>query len=189
MRQIDWAGQRFGRLTGIDKAGSLEKYGEKRMAWRWRCDCGNEVIEWPMRVKRGHKQSCGCLQAETKRNNITPCQPGEVRKKPYDITGQQWHRLTAMHLIDTSGDRGARWMFRCDCGNQKVLAAADAKSGAVKSCGCLKRESNTEHGYRMSSQNCGRHRQRKPKINTRLASLFTPFATKQHGRKILLMSE
>lgn len=42
------------------------------------------------------------------------------------------------------------WLCRCDCGNERSVAAWTLKSGASKSCGCHKREkliiSNRTHG-------------------------------------------
>ena len=32
------------------------------------------------------------------------------------------------------------WLFHCDCGNDKILPAANVKWGRTRSCGCLQRE-------------------------------------------------
>lgn len=40
MRKIDLTGQRFGRLTVIELA---PNHG-KKIAWRYRCDCGNWTV-------------------------------------------------------------------------------------------------------------------------------------------------
>lgn len=66
------------------------------------------------------------------------------RRKPEDITGQRFGRLTALSYI---GER--KWLFQCDCGNQKIIRAYDVKTGRTQSCGCymLERiiETHTTH--------------------------------------------
>ena len=58
---IDLSGQRFGRLTVIERAAN-DKHGEPR--WLCRCDCGNHVIVLGSSLRSGHTKSCGCLQRE-----------------------------------------------------------------------------------------------------------------------------
>lgn len=52
-----------------------------------------------------------------------------------DITGQHFGRLTAIKYM---GDR--KWLFRCDCGNEKIIRTYAVKSGRTQSCGCYMRE-------------------------------------------------
>lgn len=63
-----------------------------------------------------------------------------------DIEGQKFGRLTVLGFM---GDR--KWLCKCDCGNQKAIAARHFKNGSTTSCGChrIKRikESNTTHGH------------------------------------------
>ena len=56
-RLINLFGQKFGKLTVIERANSI---GE-RVEWLCRCDCGTEVIVQGANLKNGHTQSCGCL--------------------------------------------------------------------------------------------------------------------------------
>jgi len=58
---IDLTGQRFGRLTVLDRA-SNDAGGRAR--WRVRCDCGEERTVWGQALRRGGTRSCGCLSAE-----------------------------------------------------------------------------------------------------------------------------
>lgn len=49
-----------------------------------------------------------------------------------DITGQKFNMLTAVEY------RGqGRWLFRCDCGNKKVIKTSHVKDGKTRSCGCF----------------------------------------------------
>ena len=63
-----------------------------------------------------------------------------------DITNQKFHRLTAIRFSSMSDNYGQLWVFRCDCGNEKIISVHDAKRGHTKSCGCYNREKNTTHG-------------------------------------------
>ena len=61
-KAIDLTGQRFERLTVIDRSG-VDKSG--KITWRCRCDCGNETIASGDNLRRNHTRSCGCLMRET----------------------------------------------------------------------------------------------------------------------------
>lgn len=57
----DLTGNRFGRLTAI------ERTGDKRWGcylWRCLCDCGNSHIAASNSLKSGLVKSCGCLHSE-----------------------------------------------------------------------------------------------------------------------------
>ena len=55
-----------------------------------------------------------------------------------DRTGQRYGRLTVECYHETRG-KVARWLCRCDCGNEKVVSGGRLGRG-TKSCGCLHRE-------------------------------------------------
>lgn len=55
----DLTGQRFGRLTVLNYAGSQRN----RSTWLCECDCGNNVIVNQMELVRGDTLSCGCLRS------------------------------------------------------------------------------------------------------------------------------
>lgn len=58
----DLTGQRFGKLTVIDRMES-DKHGHAR--WRCRCDCGNYKVVFATNLMRGFTVSCGCLNKES----------------------------------------------------------------------------------------------------------------------------
>lgn len=127
-KPLDITGQRFGMLTAIKSIGKT-KYGNYQ--WLFKCDCGNEHVASAGDVKNGRVKSCGCL----------------LRKDFIDITGQKYGRLTAIRLV-TKGSRRAKakWLFRCECGNEIECTANRVRSGTTKSCGCLKREISSQTG-------------------------------------------
>jgi hypothetical protein len=65
-------------------------------------------------------------------------------RKPIDLTGQKFNRLTAIERVET------KWRFRCDCGIEIVAFANNVKRGGTTSCGCYHREQmaarSTTHG-------------------------------------------
>jgi hypothetical protein len=63
----NYAGVRIGRLTVIERAGSVRSptTGQVRATWRARCDCGVEVVRQSAVLWRmDGNASCGCLQRE-----------------------------------------------------------------------------------------------------------------------------
>ena len=62
----DLTGQRFGRLTVIERAGtySAPNCRSKSATWRCKCDCGNESVLVGNDLSRGATKSCGCLFEE-----------------------------------------------------------------------------------------------------------------------------
>lgn len=54
----DITGQRFGLLVAIEDAGS----NGRRRLWRFRCDCGSEVIRIMDGCRRSAHASCGCFK-------------------------------------------------------------------------------------------------------------------------------
>jgi hypothetical protein len=53
-----------------------------------------------------------------------------------DITGQIFNGLTALSQVAAQ-----KWLFRCTCGTVKSIDRQNVQRGAVKSCGCSRRES------------------------------------------------
>ena len=64
-----------------------------------------------------------------------------------DITGMKFNRLTAIEYAG-QGSCGARWKFKCDCGNEIVTSSYPVRNGKTKSCGCWNNE-NKHNRYRI----------------------------------------
>lgn len=58
MRLIDLTGQRFTRLTVVERAPN----NGKQPAWLCRCDCGEMTTVQGGNLRDGNVQSCGCLR-------------------------------------------------------------------------------------------------------------------------------
>jgi len=61
-RFIDITGQKFGRLTAMNRAPN----SGDRVKWLFKCDCGNQIITDGASAKTGKTRSCGCLDKEVK---------------------------------------------------------------------------------------------------------------------------
>lgn len=57
---IDLTGQKFGRLTVIERA---ENKG-KHTIWKCKCECGNVVDVYSTHLIQGFSTSCGCIRTE-----------------------------------------------------------------------------------------------------------------------------
>lgn len=60
-KMIDLDGQRFGKLTVLERAGSDKR---KNVTWKCLCDCGKETVVPAADLRRGHTTSCGCWRHE-----------------------------------------------------------------------------------------------------------------------------
>jgi len=58
-----------------------------------------------------------------------------MSKYPPVKTGNRYGRLIAIKEVEDK-----KWLCKCDCGNVKSIASASLRSGATRSCGCLRRE-------------------------------------------------
>lgn len=59
-KAINIAGQRFGRLTVIERVASTKAQAH----WRCVCDCGKETVVRSQDLRNGHTKSCGCYGLE-----------------------------------------------------------------------------------------------------------------------------
>lgn len=71
-----------------------------------------------------------------------------------DLIGRRFGRLVVVG-IDDRGVKRTYYFCQCDCGNTKSVRSDGLLSGAVQSCGCMKREQDREnltanHKHKMS---------------------------------------
>ena len=77
-----------------------------------------------------------------------------MKKVKNDLTGKRFGRLTVIG-IDDRGDRKTYYNCQCDCGNVKSVRSDSLIAGAIRSCGCLKKEQDhanltANHSHKMS---------------------------------------
>lgn len=67
-----------------------------------------------------------------------------------DMTGRRYAHLTVVGLSpDRTPSSGLKWLCRCRCGAEVVVAGRSLRSGATKSCGCWRREQSAVAGRSM----------------------------------------
>jgi hypothetical protein len=64
-----------------------------------------------------------------------------------DLTGKKFNRLVVMKR-GVSKTKKIKWVCKCICGVKKTIDGNHLKSGAIKSCGCLKKEANKKIGIK-----------------------------------------
>lgn len=118
-RVRDITGQRFGKLTVLERAGSDNK---KQATWLCLCDCGRKHVTRGRLLTRGDTTSCGCLRA------------------PPDLTNRRFERLIVLKRQGADRRGQAKWLCRCDCGKDRVVLGSNLTNGQTRSCGCLARD-------------------------------------------------
>ena len=128
-KYIDSTGEKFGRWTVIEKdEEASKKYG--RVYFRCRCDCGVERSVCAKDLRNGKSLSCGCLQREA-----------TSKATREDLTGKRFGRLVALEIDEDKSHNGIiYWKCKCDCGSITSVQTRNLNSGAIKSCGCIKKE-------------------------------------------------
>ena len=121
-RLQDLTGQRFGRLTVIERA---ENKGTKTR-WLCLCDCGNKVVKVGSDLRSGDTQSCGCFRSEK-----------TSERSLKDLTGKKFGMLTVLKRAENVG-KNTMWLCKCDCGKETTTSGGRLVSGVTRSCGCLK---------------------------------------------------
>jgi len=84
------------------------------------------------------KQKVGILEKSTRLLQ-------KMRGSPIDLTGQRFGQLVAISR------HGRKWLWRCDCGVEKLIDTNNVKRGLTVSCGHRMRETArercTKHGH------------------------------------------
>ncbi len=76
--------------------------------------------------------------------------------KMINLVGQKFERLVVIKRVENNKWGSSRWLCLCDCDNETIIQGGDLRSGAAKSCGCLRKEKLmkrlTKHGHRTTSK-------------------------------------
>ena len=118
-KEFDITGQLFGKLTAIEKI----KSSTKENYWLFQCECGKQKSIRKQTVIRGDARSCGCI----------------LRKS--FLIGKSFGKLTAIEELGRiRGNKKRYWLFRCDCGGEKIALINDIASRKKPNCGCITSE-------------------------------------------------
>jgi hypothetical protein len=134
-KKPDCIGQKFGRLTVIDKSGRCPR--SHKELWQLLCDCGNTVVRTRNSFDRKEIKtpSCGCFRKE-----INLAMTASRRKS--DCTGQKFGRLTVLGMGDRIPDRDSYrqlWKLQCDCGKLIQIPRNSFEDKGQISCGCARK--------------------------------------------------
>ena len=125
----DLVGKVFGRLTIV------EAWSEgKGTRCKCKCTCGNEVETKYAYLSNRHKQSCGCLQQESRENS-------QIK----DLTGKRFGRLMVLRIDKDNRVAGRlKWICKCDCGTVLSVLGNNLTKGNTTSCGCYQHQRQKE---------------------------------------------
>lgn len=89
-----------------------------------------------------------------------------------NIIGEKFNRLTAIERVyDKSGY--IKYLFKCDCGNEKIIKKYSVINGLTKSCGCLNNEIVKKRCFKdLTGQVFGRLTAISPHHTTRLGTYW-----------------
>lgn len=115
----EYEGQKFGRLTVIERADGRH--------YKCKCDCGNIVIVETSNLTMGTTQSCGCLQKE---------RASQASLK--SLIGERFGKLTVIERVENNRFGHVCYKCKCDCGGITIVDASNLRGGHTSSCGCIK---------------------------------------------------
>lgn len=116
---IDLSGQRFGHWTVLYLDNDVHKKG---CYWKCKCDCGTLRSVAGTSLRSGISVSCGCGRG----------------RRIKDLTGQHYGSLVVLRQDENNRNdhKGARWICKCECGNEVSVLSGQLRSGQTRSCGC-----------------------------------------------------
>ena len=123
-RGRDLSGQTMGYWKVLSLA-TRSKQGARR--YLCRCICGTERVVVEASLLSGHSKSCGCRRGEGRSNGL-------------NLTGQTINNWLVLAPAERSRQGRKRYLCRCVCGTEHVVAESALLNGRSKSCGCGRAE-------------------------------------------------
>lgn len=77
-----------------------------------------------------------------------------MSRKPTDLIGKQFGRLTVIKRgIKLKNGKPDSWYCKCACGNEELVdvRTRHLKSGGIKSCGCLRKETSADRNKKYNT--------------------------------------
>ena len=134
---IDITGQKFGRLTVIEK--DSNRITNSGSYWLCKCECGKIKSCRSSSLRRGEIQSCGCIR------NERSVKGKEEKGLILDLVGQRFGLLTVLEKEPERAKGGSvQWKCKCDCGNIVIVRSYNLTrkdENRTISCGCAHRSS------------------------------------------------
>lgn len=138
----DLSGQQFSYLTVIERTDDyVTPRGAKSVRYLCQCVCGNLTKVVASKLRNGHTRSCG--------------QCG-IFNTFQDFTGQRFDKLLVLRqdgwYIFPNGQRDARWLCECDCGNIISIRGNSLRRKGNHSCICYRSESKISDSEMVSKR-------------------------------------
>lgn len=73
-------------------------------------------------------------------------------KKTRNIEGNKYGYLTAIKEVGRTKHGAITWLFKCDCGNERIATAYEVKNGRPYSCGCMNLIASKTHGLSKTTE-------------------------------------
>lgn len=121
----DLTDRSFGKLRVLGFA-KLDRY--KHPMWHCWCVCpaGSTLLVPHKYLISGKITDCGSCASKSLKS-----------KRFVDLTGRCFDRLTVLYPVTDTRGRPT-WYCQCDCGEYRVVTAADLNRGHTRSCGCYR---------------------------------------------------
>lgn len=141
MPLIDITGQRFGRLTVLQRLEGAKKYSR----WLCACECGREAKVLGDNLRNGRTQSCGCLRLGCQ----NAFKHGASRRKKHTPEYRSWTRMLCRCLNRNHKDYhryGGRGIAVCARWNDfaSFLADMGPRPGGGRSIDRINNDGNYE---------------------------------------------
>jgi hypothetical protein len=111
---LDIKNIRFGKLIVL----GLFQITKNGALWNCQCDCGNFIIVYGDKLRKGETKSCGCIRLD-------------------DLKGKVFGKLIVNSQEGFDKWGSSLWLCFCECGNKIIVKSGNLKNGHTKSCGCL----------------------------------------------------
>ncbi len=127
---VDQTSCTYERLEVISYAGAVVRERRSQIHyWRVQCSCGSSSFDvQTSHLRSGNTKSCGCLCKEA----VAECMTN-------DLTNQTFGRLKVIKATAQRSGSDIKWLCKCSCGNETVVATRNLTTSNTKSCGCLTR--------------------------------------------------
>ena len=101
----DLTGAKYGRLTVI-KPSKERRNGS--VVWKTKCDCGNELDVMSSSLVKGNTKSCGCIQKEYAKKNMSSGNGNTFREKNLK---EKTNLSLLKEMNNKSNNSGARGVY------------------------------------------------------------------------------
>lgn len=125
-KKYDLTGQKFGKLTVLNKTDPPNTTKRKCTFWLCQCECGNYHVTDTTQLTSGKTKQC--KECSHKARGL---------KRRIDYTGQKFGKLTVTKMLyNYKGNQSVYCECKCDCGNTTIVTKGSLLRKGMHSCGC-----------------------------------------------------